>query len=82
MARFNTNDNVWENIKDIPNEELWEAHIDRKKKLLNLVKDSTTKRLRRSGYSYEQINKIVGSLNPNALTIGFARRFATYKRAN
>ena len=75
------NDNVWENIKDIPNEELWEAHMDRKKKLLNLVKDSTTKRLRRSGYSYEQINKIVGNLNPNALTIGFARRFATYKRA-
>lgn len=75
------NDNVWENIKDIPNDELWEAHMDRKKKLLNLVKDSTTKRLRRSGYSYEQINKIVGNLNPNALTIGFARRFATYKRA-
>ena len=74
-------DNVWKNIKNIPNQELWNEHLERKKKLLNLVKESTTQRLRRSGYSYDQIAKIVGGLNPNALTIGFARRFATYKRA-
>ncbi len=74
-------DNVWENIRNIPDEELWDAHMDRKRKLLDIVKESTTNRLRRSGYSYDQISKIVGNLNPNALTIGFARRFATYKRA-
>ena len=72
---------VWEKIKNIPDEKLWEAHQERKQKLLNLVKDSTTERLRRSGYRYEDINAIVSQLNPNALTIGFARRFATYKRA-
>lgn len=72
---------VWEKIKNIPDEKLWEAHQDRKQKLLNIVKDSTTERLRRSGYRYEDINAIVSQLNPNALTIGFARRFATYKRA-
>lgn len=55
--------------------------MQRKEKLLNLVKDSTVNRLRRSGYSYEEINDIVSKINPNALTIGFARRFATYKRA-
>ncbi len=74
-------DKVWEKINDIPDEELWEAHKQRKMKLLNLVKESTTERLRRSGYSYEEINEITSKINPEALTIGFARRFATYKRA-
>ena len=74
-------DNVWEKIRNIPDEKLWEIHNDRKVKLLKLVKDNVTERLRRSGYKYEDINEIVSKLNPNALTIGFARRFATYKRA-
>ena len=46
-----------------------------------LVKNNITTRLKSSGYNYEEINEIVSKLNPNALTIGFARRFATYKRA-
>ena len=74
-------DEVWENINNIPNQELWGIHQQRKQKLLELVKESTTNRLRRSGYSYEEINDITSKLNPNVLTIGFARRFATYKRA-
>lgn len=74
-------DYVWEKIKTIPDEKLWETHNDRKKKLLNLVKESTVNRLRRCGYGYEEINEIISRINPNALTIGFARRFATYKRA-
>lgn len=52
-------DKTWEKVKDIPDQELWEAHMQRKEKLLNLVKDSTVNRLRRSGYSYEEINDIV-----------------------
>ena len=74
-------DKIWEKINNIPDKTLWETHQDRKEKLLKLVKDNTTQRLRRSGYSYEEINEITSKLNPNALTIGFARRFATYKRA-
>lgn len=74
-------DNVWKNIKNIPDRELWDAHIDRKRKLLALVKDNTAERLKRNGYTYDEISKVVSCLNPNALTIGFARRFATYKRA-
>ena len=74
-------DKTWEKARDIPDAELWEAHQDRKAKLLELVRRSTIERLRRSNYSYEEINDIVSKLNPNALTIGFARRFATYKRA-
>lgn len=74
-------DEVWENINNIPNQELWGIHQKRKQKLLDIVKENTTNRLRKSGYSYEEINEITSKLNPNALTIGFARRFATYKRA-
>ena len=74
-------DSVWKNIKNIPDKELWDAHIERKRKLIAYVKDNTAERLKRNGYTYDQISKIVSGLNPNVLTIGFARRFATYKRA-
>ena len=72
---------TWKKIQDIPNEDLWDAHIARKEKLLKLVKENVTARLRRNGTPYDQIMEITSKLNPNALTIGFARRFATYKRA-
>ena len=75
------NDGVWKNIEKIPNEELWKIHQSRKEKLLKIVKNSTIDRLRRYNYSYDEIEQIVGNLNSNILTIGFARRFATYKRA-
>ena len=75
------NDQTWEKILSIPDEELWKAHQERKEKLINLVAKNTTKRLHRYGYPYEEISKITSSLNKDALTIGFARRFATYKRA-
>ena len=74
-------DETWEEIKNIPNQELWDTHTNRKKKLFALVKNNITTRLKSSGCNYEEINEIVSKLNPNALTIGFARRFATYKRA-
>ena len=74
-------DYVWEKIKNIPDEKLWNVHTDRKIKLIKFVKDSTMQRLRRAGYSYEEINEITSKLSPDKLTIGFARRFATYKRA-
>ena len=74
-------DSTWTKIHDIPNERLWAAHMERKRKLIEVVKKNVTTRLKRSGYHYEEINQIISKLDPNALTIGFARRFATYKRA-
>ena len=74
-------DYVWEKVRNIPDDKLWNAHQARKEKLLSIVKNNVTERLRRSGYNYEDINAITSKINPNALTIGFARRFATYKRA-
>ena len=55
--------------------------MERKVKLLKLVKENITNRLKREGYRYSDINDITSKLDPNALTIGFSRRFATYKRA-
>lgn len=75
------NNEVWNKINNIPNEKLWNAHMIRKRKLLALVKQSTMQRLHRFGYGYNEIEKITSKLDENALTIGFARRFATYKRA-
>ena len=72
---------TWKKIDNIPDEKLWSEHLKRKEKLLYLVKDNVTNRMRANGVCYEEINEIVSKLNPNALTIGFARRFATYKRA-
>lgn len=72
---------TWEKIKDIPDEKLWEAHKERKIKLLDLAKKNVTTRLKNSGMRYDEIKEITSKLNPDALTIGFARRFATYKRA-
>ena len=72
---------TWEKIDSIPDEKLWKEHMVRKQKLMEVVKNNITTRLRRCNYPYEEINDITSKLNPEALTIGFARRFATYKRA-
>ena len=72
---------TWERINNIPDAKLWKEHQIRKEKLLKLVNDNVTARLKNAGMHYDQIREITSKLNPNALTIGFARRFATYKRA-
>lgn len=74
-------ESTWEKIDDIPDEKLWEAHVSRKEKLIKLIKQNVTERFVNGGIGYDRIAEIVNNLNPNALTIGFARRFATYKRA-
>ena len=74
-------DETWKRIKNIPNDKLWQVHLERKQKLIELIKENTTNRLRRAGVSYEEVKEIVSGLNANDLIIGFARRFATYKRA-
>ena len=74
-------DDVWKDIYKIPDEKLWEVHQSRKEKLLKMVKKLTTDRLRKYNYSYDEIDSMVSNLNKDVLTIGFARRFATYKRA-
>lgn len=72
---------TWERIDNIPNEKLWSAHIARKEKLMQVIRQNVTERYVKAGVGYDQIAEIVNNLNQKALTIGFARRFATYKRA-
>ena len=72
---------TWEKIDSIPNDKLWNAHIERKEKLMRVIKQNVTERYVKAGIGYDQIAEVINNLNPRALTIGFARRFATYKRA-
>ena len=72
---------TWEKINNIPNDKLWNEHQKRKEKLIELVKENITNNMKANGVGFEEISEMTSKLNPNALTIGFARRFATYKRA-
>ena len=72
---------TWSPIFSVPDEEIWELRMRLKNKLINFVRrDFTANWLKNQG-DPTRIMSIVDKINPNALLIGFARRFATYKRA-
>jgi len=71
----------WRGVIDIPDEVLWETHQALKKRLVEFVRGRVRARRERHGESPEHIRKANTMLNPEILTVGFARRFATYKRA-
>lgn len=73
---------TFEEIDNIPDQELWETHLELKNKLIGFVRDRLKAQRLTNGESMESIRQVDSFLDPNALTIGFARRFATYKRAN
>lgn len=73
---------VWNDIDNIPDKDLWETHTIQKEKLIKMVRQNLKEQKIRNGAPIEEINDIDKMLNPSALTIGFARRFATYKRAD
>ncbi len=78
--RFN-DQAIWEQIKDIPDEELLEVHRRRKRRLVSFVRARQHDTAVRRQASAGEVRRAGEVLDPNALTIGFARRFATYKRA-
>lgn len=73
---------IWEMISEIPDEELWLVHAHLKRKLVNRIREF--KRRKWVGEGTDPVNVITGGalLDPTSLTIGFARRFSTYKRAD
>ncbi len=73
---------VWDDIDNIPDAELWNTHMTQKKKLGILVRNNIKKQKTRHGASFDELNEINKWFDPDVLTIGFARRFATYKRAD
>ena len=72
---------LWERIDKIPDEELWRIHERRREKLVTFVRRRMIDQIKARGGSQSELNAAAEVLNPRALTIGFARRFATYKRA-
>ncbi len=72
---------VWEGIDRIPDSELWRTHERRRERLVAFARRRLRDQLTRRGVSQTEITAADEVLNPDALTIGFARRFATYKRA-
>ena len=72
---------LWERMDAIPDEELWRNHERCRLDMIVYVREHLVKHLRDRGASPMEITEAQEVLDPNALTIGFARRFATYKRA-
>jgi starch phosphorylase len=73
---------IWLGIEDVDDGELWETHLNLKSQLIEFVRRRAVEQAERRGESRETLQRLAGVLSPDALTIGFARRFATYKRAN
>ncbi len=73
---------AWEKVHNIPDPELWKVHEIRRRRLVAFTRQRLKKQLIAKGASNLLINESEEALNPDALTIGFARRFATYKRAS
>ncbi|HEY6540188.1 MAG TPA: alpha-glucan family phosphorylase, partial [Ktedonobacteraceae bacterium] len=72
---------LWQAVREIPDEELWQVHLERKNALIEYTRRHLSEHHLRLGEGALQMAEFARMLNPNALIIGFARRFATYKRA-
>jgi starch phosphorylase len=73
---------IWEGIENVDDGELWETHLSLKSQLIEFVRRRAVEQAERRFESREVLQRLGRVLGPDALTIGFARRFATYKRAN
>ena len=73
---------IWENVRHIPSDILWYEHMSQKHNLIEYVKKKVLHDYVKRGESASLISDTLKRLDPKALTIGFARRFATYKRGN
>jgi len=72
---------LWQRIDRIPDQELWRVHEIRRERLVHYARTRLASQVRQRGGTDAEITVAGGVLSPDALTIGFARRFATYKRA-
>jgi starch phosphorylase len=73
---------TWEGIEGVDDGELWETHVGLKLRLLEFVRRRAVDQAARRNESPDVLRRLERVLSPDALTLGFARRFATYKRAN
>lgn len=82
FIKDNYNPKYWEKIYDIEDEEIWEIRQILRKKLIGYIKDRYQNNWIRRNDNPKRLQKVLDTIDDNTLTIGFARRFATYKRAN
>jgi len=73
---------IWLGIENVDDGELWETHLNLKSQLIEFVRRRAVTQAEHRGEPRETLQRLERVLSPDALTIGFARRFATYKRAN
>jgi starch phosphorylase len=69
-------------LESMAGAELWAAHVQQKRELIDFAERRLARQFARHGDSPDELRDVTHALNPDALTIGFARRFATYKRAD
>jgi starch phosphorylase len=72
---------IWQQVKQIPMSELWRAHENCRTRLVGFARRALFRQLKAQGASTDALRQSMEVLDPETLTIGFARRFATYKRA-
>ncbi len=77
-----SNKKIWEAVYQIPDQVIWETRMFMKNRLVNFIKDQFRENWFKNQGDPSSIVSILESINPNALIIGFGRRFATYKRAH
>jgi starch phosphorylase len=73
---------IWEGVYKIPDEVIWNTRIGLKRKLVEYIKDQFRENWLKNQGDPSRIVSVLEAINPNALIIGFGRRFATYKRAH
>ena len=79
--RAGSSDPLWQRVSSIPDEELWRYHERCRAEMVVFVRERLAQKMRERGASPAEIAHAAEILDPSVLTIGFARRFATYKRA-
>jgi starch phosphorylase len=77
-----SNAKLWESIYNVADEEIWKTRLELKNKLITYIKNAFREDWLKNQGDPSRIVSILDKINPNALLIGFARRFATYKRAH
>ena len=77
-----SNESIWHAIYNVPDEEIWETRMTLKKKLTSYIREKFTQTWLKNQGDPSRVVSLLERINPNALMIGFCRRFATYKRAH
>ena len=77
-----SNENLWHAIYNVPDAEIWETRMALKKKLVNYIREKFAATWLKNQGDPSRVVALLDSITPNALYIGFCRRFATYKRAH